>query len=203
MQSFCFLLHLLIYSSWRHFVFCYFRPLTLFPAAALFSYFYFILFDLILSDFITSARPPPPKFFIFFCFRLNVWVRSCATSKWMLFICVAYTSSCTGKKKACLFTNVIWWAGSLLNSGKLLLMPLENRDNAANLNYRKNVKKKKNISVLRDNQQLKDHILYHMLSLFYCPITPKIGIITSACCCEAKWVVVRSSDWVSAQNRTH
>lgn len=141
MQSFCFPLHLLIYSSWRHFVFCYFRPLTLFPAAALFSYFYLIFKK---SDFITSARFFPPNFFfIFFCFCLNVWVRSCATSKWMLFICVAYTSSCTGKKKACLFTNVIWWAGSLLNSGKLLLMPLENRDNAANLNYRKNVKKKK------------------------------------------------------------
>lgn len=107
--------------------------------------FLLLLFDFLKkSDFITSARFFPPNFFfIFFCFCLNVWVRSCATSKWMLFICVAYTSSCTGKKKACLFTNVIWWAGSLLNSGKLLLMPLENRDNAANLNYRKNVKKKK------------------------------------------------------------
>lgn len=37
-------------------------------------------------------------------------------------------------------------------------MPLQNQDNAANLNYRKNVKKK-NISVLRDNHQLNDHIL--------------------------------------------
>lgn len=33
-------------------------------------------------------------------------------------------------------------------------MPLKNQDDAANLNYRKNVKEK-NISVLRDNQQLK------------------------------------------------
>lgn len=141
MQSFCFPLHLLIYSSWRHFVFCYFRPLTLFPAAALFSYFYLIFKKIWFHNICTFFSPQ----FILFSF-VSVWMFESARVPHLneCYLFVLRTQVLVQeKKKACLFTNVIWWAGSLLNSGKLLLMPLENRDNAANLNYRKNVKKKK------------------------------------------------------------
>lgn len=108
--------------------------------------FLLLLFDFLKkSDFITSARFFSPQFFFLFSF-VSVWMFESARVPHLneCYLFVLHTQVLVQeKKKACLFTNVIWWAGSLLNSGKLLLMPLENRDNAANLNYRKNVKKKK------------------------------------------------------------
>lgn len=128
----CFLPCLGRYSSSRHF--CYFTPRLCWEVMQ----FYFMFVMYLREKRFHICNFPPPHFLLSFS---PVWMfesTSVPRLKRMLFICVVKKGCCTEG----MFVDHIW--GKLMSSftarlRKSIWKPLQNQDDAANLNYRTNV----------------------------------------------------------------